>query len=87
MKLVHELPPMCLCVIWQLVVDTTLVSPLRGDGSPRPNGAVRDGVVLQAARRRKERTYPELVGPRARALLVWLNVDLLATVGRSQIAL
>ena len=57
-KLVHELPPMCLCVIWtswcrtcttggawrfplfggvQLVVDTTLVSPLRSDGSPRPH--------------------------------------------------
>ena len=34
----------------QLVVDTTLVSPLRGDGSPRPNAAVRDGVALQAAR-------------------------------------
>ena len=46
----------------QLVVDTTLVSPLRGEGSPRPNAAVRDGVALQVARRRKERTHPELVG-------------------------
>ena len=56
----------------QLVVDTTLVSPLRGDGSLRPNAAVRNGVALQAARRRKERTYPELVVPRARArLVVW----------------
>ena len=47
----------------QLVVDTTLVSPLRGDGSPHPN--------VQAAKRRKERTYPELVGPRAR--FGWLS--------------
>ena len=56
----------------QLVVDTTLVSPLRGDGSPRPNAAVGDGVALHVATHRKERTYPELVGPRARArLVVW----------------
>ena len=38
----------------QLVVDTTLVSPLRGDRSPRPNAAARDGVALQPARRRDE---------------------------------
>ena len=51
----------------QLVIDTTLVSALRRDGAPRPSAATTDGVALQAARRRKERTYPELVGPRARA--------------------
>ena len=51
----------------QLVVDTTLVSPWRGDSSPRRNVGVRDGVALQAARRCKERTYPELVELRARA--------------------
>ena len=57
---------------FQLVVDTTLVSPLRRDGSLSPNTAVRDGAALHAARRRKERTYPELVGLRARArLVVW----------------
>ena len=54
------------------MVDTTLVSPLRGDGSPRPNAAVRAGVALQVARRRKERTHPELVGLRARGrVVVW----------------
>ena len=56
----------------QLVVDTTLVAPLRSDGSPRPNVPSEMVWALQAARRRKERTYPELVGPRARArLVVW----------------
>ena len=59
----------------QLAVDTTLVCALHCDGSPQ-NGAVdADGVVLQAARRRKERTYPELVGPRSRARLVVLAVE------------
>ena len=44
--------PLLDCV--QLVVDTTLVSPLRGDGSPRPNAAIRDGVPskLQGAAER-----------------------------------
>ena len=52
----------------QLVIDTTLVSALRRDGgAPRPSAATTDGVALQAARLRKERFYPELVGPRARA--------------------
>ena len=39
----------------QLAVDTTLVCALLANGSPR-RGA------LTAARRRKEATYPELVG-------------------------
>ena len=56
----------------QLVIDTTLVSALRSDRAPRPSAATTDGVALQAARRRKERTYPELVGPGARAKLVVL---------------
>ena len=55
----------------QLAVDTTLVSPLHCDGSPHPRAANEDGAVLQAARLR-ERTYPELVGPRRRARLVVL---------------
>ena len=56
----------------QLAVDTTLVSPSHCDGSPHPRAANVDGAVLQAARLRKERTYPELVGPRRRARLVVL---------------
>ena len=55
-----------------LAVDVTLVSPLHCDGSPVAGADVSDGAVLVAARRRKERTYPELVGPRARARLVVL---------------
>ena len=47
----------------QLAVDTTLVCALHCDGSPHGAAADADGVVLQVARRRKERTYPELVGP------------------------
>ena len=44
----------------QLAIDTTMVSTLHH----------RDGVALFAARRKKERTYPELIGPHARARLV-----------------
>ena len=42
----------------QLAVDTTLVFALHCDGSARLGAAVRDGVALVEARRRKERTYP-----------------------------
>ena len=59
----------------QLAVDTTLVSVLRGDGSARTGAARRDGVALAAARRAKERRYPELVGRRARARLIVLAVE------------
>ena len=51
------------------------MSPLRGDGSPHRGAAERDGVVLVAARRRKERTYPELMAPRSRARLVVLAME------------
>ena len=56
----------------QFAIDTTLVSALRCDGSALPRSANVDGAALQAARRRKERAYPELVGPRGRARLVVL---------------
>ena len=56
----------------QLALDTTLVSALHCDGSARPHAANVDGVALVAARRRKELTCPELVGPRSRARLVVL---------------
>ena len=59
----------------QLAVDTTLVCALRRDGNPSRNAADEDGVALRRARQRKERTYPELVGHRARARLVVLTVE------------
>ena len=46
----------------QFAIDTTLVSALRRDGTARPGAATRAGVALAAARRKKERTYPELTG-------------------------
>ena len=43
-----------------LCCDATVVSPLRRDGRDRPRAAAEDGASLAHARRRKERTYPEL---------------------------
>ena len=48
----------------QLAIDTTLVSPLRRDGTARARAANHDGAALEDARRRKEATYPELSGER-----------------------
>ena len=59
----------------QLAVDTTLVCALYRDGTPVDRAAQQDGVVLQSARRRKERTYPELLGRRARSKLDVLVVE------------
>ena len=56
-------------------VDTTLVSPLHGDGSARRNAATTSGVVLRNARRAKERTCPELTGEEERARLVVLAAE------------
>ena len=56
----------------QLAVDTTLVSSLHCDGLHHRGAADVDGAVLVAARRRKERTCPELVRPGRRARLVVL---------------
>ena len=42
----------------QLAIDTTLVSPLRGDGQLHRRCADVDGAALDEARRRKERTNP-----------------------------
>ena len=67
----------------QLAVDTTLVCALHCDGS-HGAAADADGVVLQFARRRKERTYPELVGPRSRARLVVLAMGKWVTVGQTR---
>ena len=67
----------------QLAIDTTLVCTMHCDGSPHQGAAERDGVVLTAARRRKERRYPELVGPRSRVRLVVLAME----VGGRQVVL
>ena len=59
----------------QLAIDTTLVSPLHRDGSARARAADHNGAVLVQARRRKERTYPELSGEGGRARLVVLAAE------------
>ena len=56
----------------QLAIDATLVSALHGDGTARAGSATRPGAALVVARRRKERTYPELAGEGRRARLVVL---------------
>ena len=53
----------------QVAVDTTLVSPLRRDGTPHPRCANVDGAALDTARRRKESTYRELHGRNGRTRL------------------
>ena len=59
----------------QLAIDTTLVSPLRGDGQPHRRSVDVDGAALDEARRRKERTYPELCERHSRARLVVLAAE------------
>ena len=59
----------------QLAVDTTLVSSVRGSGEPRQGAATTDGVALTQARRRKEKTFPGVDGPGARARLVVLALE------------
>ena len=54
----------------QLAIDATLVSPLRANGEPHRRCPDQDGAALTFARRRRERTYPELAGGRGRARLV-----------------
>ena len=59
----------------QLTIDASLLSPLHCDGTARPGAAHNDGTVLESARRRKERTYPELVGHNARAPILRRRVE------------
>ena len=58
-----------------MAVDATLVSALHANGQARRGAAQVDGAALTVARRRKERRYPELVGPGARARLVVLGLE------------
>ena len=59
----------------QLAIDTTMVSPIRRDGTSRRQCASTNGAALLQARRRKERTYPELAGDMGRARLVVLGCE------------
>ena len=59
----------------QLAVDTTLVSPLSRNGAARRRAANHDGAALDAARKRKEDTYPELTGENGRTRLVVLAAE------------
>ena len=79
----------------QLAIDTTLVYPLRADGVPHRRCADESGAAFEAARRRKDRTYPELSGESGRAKLVVLAGEIggrfseealsfLRTLGQSQ---
>ena len=71
----------------QLVIDTTLVSPLRRDGSGRPGAATRNGVAPHFARKDKERTHPELTGQYGRCRLVVFGGRWLAETGQFLAAL
>ena len=58
----------------KLAVDTTMVSPLTS-GQPRPQGCQPGSPALRAARKAKERTYPELVrGNRCRLVVLAIEV-------------
>ena len=59
----------------QFAIDTTMVSPLHRDGKARSGTARTDGKALDEARKRKERTYPELAGEGSRARLVVLGAE------------
>ena len=59
----------------QLAIDTTLVSLVQADGRPRPQCARVDGAALSEARRRKQRTYPELSGTQGCTRLVVLAAE------------
>ena len=59
----------------QLAVDTTMVTPLKRDGTPQPGSVDVDGAALGCARRRKERVYAELTGRHGRARLVVLPCE------------
>ena len=59
----------------QLAIDTTMVSAVRSDGTARRQCATTSGAALDQARRRQERTYPELAQPHGRARLVVLGCE------------
>ena len=55
--------------------DATLVSPLDFEGRPKNGADCEDGAALMAARRRKEKRYPEVArGDRARLIVLGCEV-------------
>ena len=54
----------------QLAVDATLVCPVKRNGRPQPRSDTVPGAWLTEARKRKNNTYPELVGGRRCRLIV-----------------
>ena len=63
-----------LCSGVRSLPSTTMVSPVRSDGTRRQCATV-SGAALDQARRWKERTYPELAQQHGRARLVVLGCD------------
>ena len=60
----------------QLAVDTTLVCPIRCNGTPQPGAATRDGTQSLVARAHKERKYRELLtSTRCRLVVLALQVE------------
>ena len=59
----------------QLAIDTTVVSPVRSDGTVRAGTASIKGKALDVAKARKARRYPELSGEHGRARLVVLVTE------------
>ena len=69
----------------QLVVDTTVVSALHANGEAQRNAARKDGVALEAARRRKERTYRAARGGRVRLIVLGVEVGGRSRHGHSRV--
>ena len=59
----------------QLVIDCTLVSVLRGDGTPHPRCAAEDGIALGHAEKKKRERYPELNDQNGRSRLIVFGVE------------
>ena len=58
-----------------LLLDTTCVSPLTGDGRPKPRAADVDGAaVAEAERKNREEDYPDVEGS-PHACLLSLGVE------------
>ena len=60
----------------QIAVDVTLVFPLTRKGTARPRAHKKDGVALADARKKKKRTYFELLSfSRCRLVTVDMKVE------------
>ena len=59
----------------QLAIDTTRASALKRDGTARAQAATKNGIALHVGRKRKEATYPELIGRNGRARLIVIGLE------------